>query len=233
MKTIILPYDELCIDAAERIVSLIRQKQNACLALSAGEEQEGVYEALVMLCKGRGVSMSGCSIFLTNEYEGIPPDREQSCLYRLRGLLFGSGADGDKIFCPGAENTDSFDELIALKGGLDMALLGLGDNCRIAFNEPGTAYASLSHRQKLTDATKREKAELFGSFEAVPDYGYTMGINTIISARQQILVAAGEEKAEAVFNTLYARNDSYRPSAFLQIPAQVSLYADPDAAAKL
>jgi len=76
-------------------------------------------------------------------------------------------------------------------------------------------------------------AAFFGGENAVPEYGFTMGIKTLIPAREHIIVAAGEEKADAVFQTLYARTDSYRPSAFWQIPLQVSLYADFEAAGKL
>ncbi len=233
MKTVILPYDELCMEAAEKILALVEQKPDACLAFTVGEEQEGIYEALSVLSKLRGTRLSGCSIFLVNEYEGIAPDDGRSCRARLCSLLYGSGADADALIVPATDNIDKFDALINEKGGLDLALLGLGTNCRVGFNEPGTPFDSLCHRQKLTDATKREMAAFFGGEAAVPEYGLTMGIKTLISAREHIIAAAGEEKAEAVFQTLYARTDSYRPSAFWQIPLHVSVYADKEAADKL
>lgn len=233
MRTVVLPYDELCIEAAQQILELVRRKPDACLALSVGEEQEGIYEALAMLCREYGVGLSACSIFLTNEYEGIPPDDGRSCRSRLLALLYGTAADESRIYSPGVNNIDEYDGLIAQKGGIDLALLGLGANCRIGFNEPATPFDSLSHRQKLTDATKREMADFFGGMQSVPDYAYTMGIKTLIQSREHIIAAAGHEKAEAVFQTLYARTDSYRPSAFLQIPLQVTVYADTDAAVKL
>jgi len=233
MKTLIYPYDELCIEAAGQVLSLVESKKDACLALTVGEEQEGIYEALGFMCKSRGLRLSDCNIFLVNEYEGLAADDGRSCYGRLSALLWDCGAAEERIFRPGADNIDKYDALIAQKGGIDLVLLGLGANCRIGFNEPSTQFDSLSHRQKLTDTTKLEMADFFGGEALVPDYGFTMGIKTLVSAREHIIAAAGEEKAEAVFQTLYARTDSYRPSAFLQIPLHVTLYADTEAAGKL
>ena len=233
MKTVVLPYDELCIEAAEQIIDAYENKPEACFAFSAGEEQEGIYEALAMLCKMKGLRLSRCSIFLVNEYEGIPPNDGRSCAGRLSSLLYGSGVEAEQIIIPGADNISQLDAMIEQRGGIDLALLGLGGNCRIGFNEPATPYNSPSRLQKLTDSTRKESAQFFGAAELVPEYGYTIGINSLINARRHIIAAAGEEKAEAVFQTLYARTDSYRPSAFWQLPLQVTLYADTDAAAKL
>ena len=133
----------------------------------------------------------------------------------------------------GEENLDAYDEKIASAGGLDLAVLGLGVNAHIGFNEPATPFDSLTHRQKLTDATKRQKAAQFGGFEAVPAYGLTMGIKTLVEAREIMLLALGEEKAEAAFKMLYARTDSAVPAAFLQLPSQVTVYLDEAAGAKL
>ena len=112
-------------------------------------------------------------------------------------------------------------------------MLGIGANAHIGFNEPAVAYNTLSHRQKLTDATKRQNAPVFGSAEAVPEYGYTMGIYTLVWAAEIMVLAFGAEKADAVHKMLYGRNDSSVPAAFLQIPRDVTVYLDEEAASKL
>ena len=114
-----------------------------------------------------------------------------------------------------------------------MAVLGLGVNAHIGYNEPAVPYDSLTHRQKLTDKTKAQLAESFGSVDAAPQYARTMGIKTLVSARKTLVLAFGEDKAWAVFQMLYARDDSVIPAAFLQLPFDVTVYADPAAAAKL
>ena len=94
-------------------------------------------------------------------------------------------------------------------------------------------YDSLTHRQKLTDKTRRQLAASFGSEEDAPRYAWTMGIKTLVSAGKILVLAYGEEKTEAVFQMLYARDDSVIPAAFLQLPPEVLVFVDPEAAKKL
>lgn len=123
--------------------------------------------------------------------------------------------------------------MIAAQGGLDLAVLGLGINAHIGYNEPATPFDSLTHVQKLTAATKRQLATRFGGEENCPEFAVTMGIKTLVSARSIMLLAFGEHKADAVFKMLYGRNDSVIPAAFLQIPLNVTVYLDKEAAQKL
>ena len=114
-----------------------------------------------------------------------------------------------------------------------MAVLGLGVNAHVGYNEPAEPYDSRTHRQKLTEKTRAQLAEDFGAAEAAPEYAWTMGIKTLVSARQILVLAYGGEKAWAVFQMLYARDDSVIPAAFLQLPPEVTVLVDPAAAQKL
>ena len=87
--------------------------------------------------------------------------------------------------------------------------------------------------QKLTDKTRQQLAWLFPDGASVPEKAVTMGIRTLTRAREIMVLALGEEKAKAVFDMLYARDDSVIPAAFLQIPADVTVYVDPPAGSKL
>lgn len=136
------------------------------------------------------------------------------------------------VFLTG-DNYTEFDDMISAAGGLDLAVLGLGMNAHIGYNEPATPYSSLTHMQKLTAPTRRQLAEAFGAEENVPERAYTMGIKTLVMARQIMVIALGAEKAEPVFNMLYGRDDSVVPAAFLQVPSEVNVYLDPAAAEKL
>ena len=223
MKTIVEDYPALCRKAAEQIAAVISKNDKACLALSIGEEQAGVYTQLRELLAENSLKLSNCRIFLINEFEQ-GDTKIYSCIEALEAALEGCGVD--EIISPALLPPESYDSLVEASGGIDLALLGLGKNCRIGFNEPATPFASRCHRQKLTNATRREKAPLFGGEEAVPEFGLTMGIKTIVEAREILLFAAGEDKAGAVFSTLYGKTDSYLPSAFLQIPMNVNFYID-------
>ena len=112
-------------------------------------------------------------------------------------------------------------------------MIGIGHNGHIGYNEPGTPFDSLTRIQILAPATRRQLADTFGGEEKVPEKAVTMGIKTITGARDIAVLAFGEDKAAAVFEMLYARDDSVIPAAFLQIPVNVTVYLDEAASSKL
>ncbi len=232
MKTVICSYDECNLQAAQQIKRVLDRKPDAVLALSAGRTPRGLYEELSRLCAAGELSFKNAQLFAVTEFEGV--DEERSCRHMLESC-FVEKTDilPENCHFLSPENLESYDAQIKAAGGLDVAVLGLGANAHIGYNEPAVPYDSLSHRQKLTDATKRQNAEVFGSEEAVPEYGYTMGIYTLVWAEEIMVLAFGEEKAEAVHKMLYGRNDSSVPAAFLQIPRDVTVYLDEKAAGKL
>ena len=231
MKTIIASYEECNAKAAEQICRILNEKPDAVLALSAGRSPRGLYEELSRLCAAGALSFREAKLFAVTEFEGV--DEEQSCRHMLESC-FVEKTDIRPENCHflSPETIGDYDAQIKAAGGLDVAVLGLGANAHIGYNEPAVPYDSLSHRQKLTDATKRQNAEVFGSEEAVPEYGYTMGIYTLVWATEIIVLAFGEEKADAVHKMLYGRDDSSVPAAFLQIPRDVTVYLDEKAASK-
>ncbi|MBQ5406735.1 MAG: glucosamine-6-phosphate deaminase [Oscillospiraceae bacterium] len=229
MKTVINNYEACNAEAAAQIRRILRGKPDAVLALSAGRTPRGLYEELSRLCRAGELSFRDAKLFAVTEFEGV--DEERSCR-RMLETCFVEKTDIRPENCRylSPENLGDYDAQIKAAGGLDVAVLGLGANAHIGYNEPAVPYDSLSHRQKLTDATKRQNAAVFGSEEEVPEYGYTMGIYTLVWASEIIVLAFGEEKAEAVHKMLYARSDSSVPAAFLQIPRDVTVYLDQAAA---
>ena len=232
MKTVICSYDECNLQAAQQIKRVLDRKPDAVLALSAGRTPRGLYEELSRLCAAGELSFKDARLFAVTEFEGV--DEECSCRHMLESCFVNkTDIRPENCHFLSPENIENYDAQIKAAGGLDVAVLGLGANAHIGYNEPAVPYDSLSHRQKLTDATKRQNAEVFGSEEAVPEYGYTMGIYTLVWAEEIMVLAFGEEKADAVHKMLYGRNDSSVPAAFLQIPRDVTVYLDEKAAARL
>lgn len=232
MKTIISTTEELYSGAADRISELLGKKPDALLAISAGRTMAPLFDELCRRWEKGELSLKEARLFAVTEFENAP--EELSCRRAIeRGLLERSDLRTENCRFMTAENCAETDEALSAEGGIDLAILGLGDNAHIGFNEPATPFDSLSHRQKLTDATRRQNAAVFGGEERVPGYGFTMGIKTLCEAREILLLAAGEEKAKAVFQTLYARTDSAVPAAFLQLPPEVTVLVDREAGAKL
>ena len=128
---------------------------------------------------------------------------------------------------------DKFDAEIEECGGIELAVLGIGTNGHIGFNEPATPYDSYTHTVLLTDKTKQMNAELFGGLENVPDNAVTMGLKTICESKNVILVAFGSEKAEIIHQLVYGKTSTYVPAAMLQMHMNMTLLLDDAAAEKI
>lgn len=230
MKTVISNAEELLDRAAAQVKAMLEEKPDAVLALSAGEDCLRLLERLAKMQQAGELRFSRTKFFAVTELCG----GEHSVKDRLTKAFFRctDAQEGNCVFLT-EDNFAQYDEMLSACGGIDLAILDIGLNARIGFNEPATPFDSLTHRQKLSDSSRRELSPLFGGEEKVPEYGLTMGIKTLVSARSIMLVATGESRAEPVFRMLYGRNDSFVPAAFLQIPLNVTVYLDGASAQKL
>ena len=211
-----------CADAVE---ATLRRKPDARLALAAGKTMT----ALLRELSRRDMDFSSTHIFAVTEFVGCAA--EASCRTVLENeLLNNIGIPPDKVYFPDADDPAAYDALIDSLGGIDLAVLGIGMNAHIGYNEPGVQFSSRTHTQKLTEATKRQLA---AGERKTFDYAVTMGIGTLCEATDILLLALGEKKADIVFKAVYGRTDSTIPAAFLQLPGEVSFYLDTQAAAKL
>ena len=232
MKTLVLEKPECLHQAADQIAQLLAEKPEAVLAFSTGRTLQALFAVLADRCSRGALSLGKATVFAVTEFEDAAEDMSARTQL-IRELVETTDLPLENCHFLTAEAMEHYDEEIAACGGLDMAVLGLGVNAHIGYNEPAVPYDSLTHRQKLTDKTRAQLAESFGSVDAAPQYARTMGIKTLVSARKTLVLAFGEDKAWAVFQMLYARDDSVIPAAFLQLPFDVTVYADPAAAAKL
>ena len=232
MKTLIRAQDELFRLAADKVCSLLREKPDAALTLAAGWTMFPLWELLCEAAAGGEADFSAARFFQTAEFLGAPEEKSLRHLTEER-LLRKIGIPEENCFWLTEENAGRCDEAIRRCGGLDLAVLGLGVNARIGYNEPGTQFCTGCRVQKLTGKTKQQLAWLFPDAASVPEKAVTMGIRTLTQAKEILVLAVGEEKAKAVFDMLYARDDSVIPAAFLQIPANVTVYADPAAGSRL
>lgn len=229
MKTVIAAPAELNRQIAETIKTLLAGKPDAVLGLTAGRSTQGLYALLGQLCARKEISFAKAKVFAVTEYVGAEP----GCSCReilLRELIDHTDLNPANFFLPDENAPEQYDAAIRSAGGLDLCLLGIGINGHIGYNEPATPFDSLTHLQRLTDATRRQYA---GTDRQLTEQALTMGIKTIVSSCETLLLATGPEKADAVFKMIYGRTDSTVPAAFLQIPLEVTAYIDPAAAGKL
>lgn len=232
MKTIISDYNNINMQAAQKIKALLEQKPDAVIAFAAGRSMKGLFAVLSDMCKSGAISFKDAHIFAVTEFIGVP--EALTCRAQLEAELLGN-IDVMPRNCrfPGPDCCERYDDEIAAAGGIDLAVLGIGHNGHFGYNEPATPFSSHTRIQILAPATRRQLAGVFGGEEKVPEKAVTMGIKTITDARDIIVLAFGADKAAAVFEMLYARDDSVIPAAFLQIPMNVTVYADAEASSKL
>ncbi len=232
MKKIVSDRESVLRQAAEVICGLLTEKPDAVVTMAAGRTMLPLWEMLSRDIRERKLSLSETLFFQTAEFIGA---EEEKTLRRMteEKLLAATDLRPEHCFWLTEETLSDFDREIAEAGGLDLAVLGIGDNAHVGFNEPGTPYDTRCRIQKLTEKTRTQYAWLFGSAEAVPERACTMGIHTLADAKKIIVLALGEEKAQAAFHMLYARDDGVVPAAYLQLPYDVTVFADTEAGEKL
>ena len=234
MKTIICENSQNPLfEAAADIVreQVMDAKRESVLALACGETMKPLWARLAGLYREGRLSLLNARILCVTELCGV--EETKSCRHALtEGLLKETDAKPENCFFPDPDAPEDYERLIGRLGGIDLAVLGLGENCHIGYNEPGALFESRTHVQKLTDRTKRQLIKQGFQQAELPEMAVTMGIRTLTEARRILLLASGAEKAAAVYQMLYAKTTSYVPAAFLQIPSDVTVLLDREAAEK-
>lgn len=240
MKLIVVKnYKEMSARAAQFFNEQIKNKPNSILGLATGGTPEGMYARLIDANKKHETDWSRITTFNLDEYIGIPQTHEMSYFTYMNEKLF-NHVNIDKVntHIPNgngdiAKNGKEYDALIERMGGIDLQVLGIGENAHIAFNEPGSAGNAGTREVKLTDSTISANSRYFASKNDVPKTAITMGIGSIMKAKKIILLASGSKKAFAIKDTFEAEVSDKVPSSFLQNHSDVTVICDEEAAAML
>jgi glucosamine-6-phosphate deaminase len=236
-------HDEVGRRAARRIVEVIRaRKGRAVLGLATGATVIGVYRELIRLHREEGVSFAEVVTFNLDEYTPMDPGSIHSYHRFMWENLF-SHLDvrrenvhlprGD---LPAAEATAEcarYEAAIAAAGGIDLQLLGIGRTGHIGFNEPGSGAESRTRIITLDLVTRKDAAADFFGEENVPREAITMGVATILAAREILLLATGEHKAAIVARAVEGTIDHEVAATYLQRHPNTTFIIDPPAAAAL
>ena len=191
--------------AAAHVAGLLAGTPAAAIALPTGSTPIGLYARLVALAAAGEVSLTGGRYFNLDEYVGVAPGNPHSfAAFLRRHFIDAAGIPADRVRLLRGDAADiaaeaaAHDAAVAALGGLDLAILGLGGNGHIAFNEPGARWDSGTHVVPLTEATRIANAAYFTDGFTVPTHGLTMGIGMIRAARRVLLMVSGGAKAEAL-----------------------------------
>ena len=232
--------------AAKEIASLIREKQargeTCVLGLATGSTPISLYAELVRLHKQEGLSFKNVVTFNLDEYYPIDNDAIQSYNSYMHRLLF-QHIDIDKanIHIPNGElpkekikeHCADYERRIEEAGGIDLQILGIGNNGHIGFNEPGSSIHSRTRLINLENSTRLANAYEFANISEVPRLAITMGIGTILKARRIILLAWGPSKAPVVQKAAEGPVTESVPASLLQQHPDCTFLLDEAAASQL
>jgi glucosamine-6-phosphate deaminase len=196
---------ELAERAAAIVAATVRRKRSAIIAFPTGHTPLGLYQRLSAM---PDLDASRMSVVSIDEYLGVAPDDETSLFGWLRRVAIEPlGIPPDRVLRVPADDPNparacrAFERHIKRIGGLDLAVLGLGWNGHVAFNEPGSRASSRTRVVALTPGTVARNRRYWKGREP-PSHGVTIGIRTLLEARRILLLVAGEEKAAVLHAAL-------------------------------
>ena len=212
-------YRQMGREAANMVAGQLYLKPDSVLGLATGSTPLPMYRRLIALHRSLGLDFSEVPTFTLDEYVGMAPANPQSYHYFLAEDL---EAEGHR-----------YDALIQQKGGIDLQVLGIGQNAHIGFNEPDVKFEAITHRVELDEETIRANSRFFQRLEDVPRYAISMGIKTIMMARRILLLANGANKADAMRKAVCGSVMPEAPASILQLHRDVTVILDRAAAARL
>jgi glucosamine-6-phosphate deaminase len=233
-------YEEMSKVAAQMVADRVRRKPNLVLGLATGSTPLGLYKELVRMHKEEGLSFAKVTTFNLDEYIGLPGTHDQSYFHFMWENLF-KNIDIDRRFvhvpdgmAPDIEaHCDWYESEILRHGGIDLQILGIGANGHIAFNEPGSSLGSRTRIKTLTDQTVKDNARFFKSMDEVPKTAITMGIGTIMEAKEVILMANKGSKAEAVRAAIEGPITAMVPASIIQMHRKAYVIVEKDAGSSI
>ena len=185
------------------VAALVRKKPTCVLGLATGSTPLGLYRELIRLHREEGLDFSRVTSFNLDEYVGLAPSHPQSYRYFMQHNFFQHiNIDQRNTHVPDGRALDfeahaeQYERRIKDEGGIDLQVLGIGSDGHIAFNEPGDFLVAESHPEVISERTIDANARWFQNRDEVPRLALTMGMKSILAAKQILMLATGAEKRE-------------------------------------
>ncbi|HEV2150394.1 MAG TPA: glucosamine-6-phosphate deaminase [Longimicrobiaceae bacterium] len=242
----IVEYDEIARTVAHRIAEVMRAKREAggtpVLGLATGSTPIGIYRELIRMHREEGLDFSDVVTFNLDEYYPMDPKSIHSYhRYMWENLFEHINVRPENVHVPRGDlpreeveaHCAAYEQAIRDHGGIDFQILGIGKTGHIGFNEPGSGKESRTRLLALDTVTRRDAAADFFGEDNVPMEAITMGVASILDAREIALIATGEHKAAVVQRAVEGEPDPDVAATYLQDHPNATFYLDPAAAAEL
>lgn len=234
-------YEEMSAVAGDLVAAAVAENPEIVLALPTGSTPLGLFNALIHKVHAGTLDLSRAQFFCLDEYLGVTPDDPNS----LTGWLFRSFMDPARVprehihtipstAADPASGAADYEAELANLGGLKLAVLGLGPNGHIAYNEPGSPADSRTRVLHLTQQSIDQATAYWAPGTPTPTTAMTMGVQTLLEAERIVLIVSGGAKAEMLRRTLEDEPSADVPASWLQLaPEKTLVIADEAATARL
>ena len=229
-------YDAMSKKAADIVASVITLKPDCVLGLATGSTPVGMYTRLAEMNREGKLDFSEVKTYNLDEYYPIKPTDDQSYRYFMNKNLFNHiniHMSNTHVLNGEAEDADAecaaYDEAIEEAGGIDIQVLGIGNNGHIGFNEPAAELTAATHKQELTENTIEANSRFFASANDVPKHALTMGMAPIMKAKRIIILINGKNKHAALTEMLSGKITTSNPATMLALHSDVTVVCDEDA----
>lgn len=241
MKLIVVKdYEEMSCRAARIIAAQVLKKSDSVLGLATGSTPIGTYRCLIEFYRKKLLDFRTIKTVNLDEYHGLSQTHPQSFRFFMEENFFQHvNLRTSNIHMPEGKAVDPeqetvrYGKLIDSLGGIDLQMLGIGLNGHIGFNEPDDTFSRTVTCVELTQSTIEAYSRFFENTDDVPRRAYTMGIATIMQAKELLLLASGAEKREIIQQAVYGPITTRVPASVLQLHPNVTVITDESAGALL
>ena len=223
-------YGELSRAAAALLLEWVAGLSSPSIVLPTGNTPLGCYAALT--ADPRAKALTGARLIQLDEYHGIARDDPRNLgEWLMRALLRPLAIPSARLHRFDSSVGDTAAEAARMEEiveaiGVDVAILGLGPNGHIGFNEPGSNFDSLTRLIELTPESIRSNAAYWGEEGRVPPFAFSLGLGTLARARRTLLLVSGERKADILAETLNGAISPALPATYLRLLSGAVVIAD-------
>jgi len=231
IKIVCDTYEDVCKYAADMFTLQLKGKPDSVLGLATGSTPVGLYDELAHRYNNGEIDFSQAQSFNLDEYYPIDPSHPQSYAYFMKKNLFDK-INLNKTHIPNGNTPDPVFECVRYNneidkaGGIDLMLLGIGQNGHIGFNEPSVSYSLGTYPVTLTESSIKANSRFFGPNEHQPDTAITMGIGHIFKSKKILLLISGATKAEVTKKLFEGILHTDIPACFLLLHPSVTVIID-------
>ena len=221
------------------VLERMKNNSNLVLGLATGRTMEPVYEGLIKKFTDQKIPLDHHFFFMLDEYLGLETQHPSSFTsYVLRNLINPLEISQSQIAFPPVHLNEKeaghhYETLIKQASGIDLQLLGIGQNGHVGFNEPGSKRNSRTRVVELSAETMKANRDQFSLNTPMPQKALSMGIATIMESKELLMLATGTSKAETIKYLVNHHDDEKCPATFLKSHPHFTLVLDPEAASKI